>query len=165
MAEIAGRDLTFNGPLEAGVRAVAILGAAYPDGFDLQRLTALDYLLVRTSQLGGPDDLHPGTPIQTPATEVRRKIVQNAILLMMSRELIVREFRSDGIRYSAGETASLFLNSLQTPYLSELKQRASWLVSHLRDYDDNEFDALMRRFFDNWVAEFQVFEKSLGVSE
>ena len=64
--------LTFNGPLEAGVRAVAVLGSAYPAGFDIQRLTAFDYLLVRTSVLNGPDDLHPSAPIQTPATEVRR---------------------------------------------------------------------------------------------
>ncbi len=67
MDEVA-RDqfsLTFNGPLEAGVRAVAVLGFAFPRAYDIQRLTAFDYLLVRTHQLGGPDDLHPATPIQT----------------------------------------------------------------------------------------------------
>jgi hypothetical protein len=46
--------LTFNGPLEAGVRAVAVLGAAYPRTFDLQRMVAFDYLLVHTSELDGP---------------------------------------------------------------------------------------------------------------
>jgi len=47
MDEIASRThaLTFNGPVEAGVRAVAILSAAFPRALDLQRLTALDYLL------------------------------------------------------------------------------------------------------------------------
>jgi hypothetical protein len=164
--EIADRHtLTFNGPLEAGVRAVAILGAAFPVAFDIQRLTALDYLLVRTKQLGGPEDLHPGTPIQTPATEVRRKVVQNAVLLMMSRELIGRELHSDGIRYRAGESASLFLNSLQTPYLVALKGRAEWLVDHLKGYSDSEFQALMRQFYDNWVIEFQTVEQSLGTFE
>jgi hypothetical protein len=71
MDEVAGDQfsLTFNGPLEAGVRAVAVLGSAFPRGYDIQRLTAFDYLLVRTHQLGGPDDLHPTTPIRTPATE------------------------------------------------------------------------------------------------
>src|ERR1700722_11447057 len=119
MDEVASRRpaLTFNGPLEAGVRAVAILAAAFPRSFDLQRLTALDYLLVRTRQLGGPDDLHPATPIQTPATEVRRKVVHNALLLMMTRDLIVREVHPDGLRYRAGETAAPFLNSIRTPYL------------------------------------------------
>lgn len=165
-AQIAGgHALTFNGPLEAGVRAVAILGAAFPEAFDIQRLTALDYLLVRTSQLDGPDDLHPEAPIQTPATEVRRKVVQNALLLMMSRELVERELHPDGIKYRAGDSAAFYLNSLQTPYLITLKDRAKWLVEHLKGYSDPEFDALMRGFFDNWVAEFQNVERSLGLTE
>ena len=35
------KPATFNGPLEAGLRAVAVLGAAHPRTFDLQRLVAL----------------------------------------------------------------------------------------------------------------------------
>jgi hypothetical protein len=156
------RALTFNGPLEAGVRAVAVLEAAFPRAFDLQRLTAFDYLLVRTEQLGGPEDLHPSAPIKTPATEVRRKLVQQALFLMMARDLVVREPHAHGICYHAGETATFFLNSLQTPYMKALRERAAWLVSYLASYTDNEFDALMRRFFDSWVMEFQAVENSLG---
>ncbi len=164
--EVAGRrSLTFNGPLEAGVRVVAILGAAFPATFDIERLTAFDYLLIHTGQLGGPADLHPSTPIQAPATEVRRKVVQNAVLLMMTRELIDRELYPDGIRYRAGESAALFLSSLRTPYLVALKERAQWLVDYLKDYTDREFRALMRQFFDDWVVEFQNLERSLGIAE
>lgn len=155
--------LTFNGPLEAGVRAVAILGAAFPRCYDIQRLTAFDYLLVRTGQLGGPDDLHPATPIQTPATEVRRKVVQDALYLMMTRDLAARHIDNEGIRYRAGEAAAMFLDSLRTPYLIGLKSRARWLVDHLADYDSEEFDRLMRRFFNTWMVEFQNVERSLGV--
>ncbi|WP_245284947.1 MULTISPECIES: ABC-three component system middle component 2 [unclassified Bradyrhizobium] len=54
--EPSGRQVTFNGPLEAGIRAVALLGAAYPRAFDLQHLTALDYILVKANDLdGGPE--------------------------------------------------------------------------------------------------------------
>jgi len=166
MDEVADRDhtLTFNGPLEAGIRAVAVLGAAFPRCFDVQRLTAFDYLLVRTRQLGGPDDLHPATPIQTPATEVRRKVVLDALHLMMTRDLITRRVDDDGIRFSAGEAAAMFLDSLRTPYLKGLKDRAGWLVHHLADYSDDEFDALMHHFFDMWVVEFQDIERSLGAA-
>jgi len=164
MDEVARKfeALTFNGPLEAGVRAVAILGAAFPRCYDIQRLTAFDYLLVRTGQLGGPDDLHPETPIQTPATEVRRKVVQDALYLMMTRDLAARHIDSEGIRYCAGEAAAMFLDSLRTPYLVALKSRARWLVDHLADYDSEEFDRLMRRFFNTWMVEFQNVERSLG---
>ena len=167
MDEVAGRDhtLTFNGPLEAGIRAVAVLGAAFPRCFDVQRLTAFDYLLVRTQQLGGPADLHPVTPIRTPATEVRRKVVQDALHLMMTRDLVARRVDLDGIRFCAGEAAAMFLDSLATPYLTALKMRAGWLVRHIADYSDDEFDALMRRFFDLWMVEFQDIERSLGVGQ
>jgi hypothetical protein len=164
MEEVAGLDhrLTFNGPLEAGIRAVAILGAAFPQSCDIERLTAYDYLLVRTQQLGGPDDLHPQGLIETPATQVRRKVVHSALALMMTRDLVARVVEADGIRYKAGETATLFLDSLRSPYLNALKVRANWLVGHLQSYDDAAFRGLMRRFFDGWVVEFQTVERSLG---
>lgn len=132
---------------------VAVLGAAFPRCFDIQRLTAFDYLLVRTRQLGGPEDLHPPTP---------RRVVQDALHLMMTRDLVVRSIQDDGIRFSAGEGTAMFLDSLRTPYLRGLKDRAAWLVHHLAKYTDGEFDDLMRRFFDTWVIEFQHVEQSLG---
>jgi hypothetical protein len=101
---------------------------------------------------------------QTPATEVRRKVVLDALHLMMTRDLITRRVDDDGIRFCAGEAAAMFLDSLRTPYLKGLKDRAGWLVHHLADYSDDEFDALMRRFFDMWMVEFQDIERSLGAA-
>src|SRR3954464_802032 len=112
MGQVADRPRapsTFNGPLEAGVRAVALLAAAYPRSFDLQRLVAFDYLLVHTGDIGGPSSLHPPAPLQSAELLVRRKLVQQSLLLMMTRELIAREFEADGIRYRAGENAAPFL--------------------------------------------------------
>lgn len=155
-------NLTFNGPFEAGMRAVAVLAAAFPREFDIQRLTAFDYLLVHTELLGGPTDLHPETPIATPATQVRRSIVQDGLHLMMTRDLVARSARKGGIVYQAGELAETFLDSLQSPYSAEMKARADWLVEHLASYEDDEFERLMRRFFDQWVMEFQHIEQSLS---
>jgi hypothetical protein len=156
------QPITFNGPLEAGIRAVAILGAAYPKTYDLQRLVAFDYLLVHTGDIGGPESLHPPTPLHSAALLVRRKLVEEALLLMMTRHLVVREITSEGIKYGAGESAVTFLSSLTTGYLLSLKERASWLVAHLGGYADQQFRAVMRRFFDDWVEEFQNVERSLG---
>ena len=153
---------TFNGPLEAGVRAVAVLSAMFPHTVDVHRLVAYDYLLVHTHDLGGPEDLHPSGLIRTPGTEVRRKVVQRGIALMMTRDLIAQVVRPQGIRYRGGETAVYFLDSLGSPYLSELKRRACWLAEHLRNYTDPEFHSVMRRLFDAWVMEFQAAERSLG---
>lgn len=157
------KPATFNGPLEAGLRAVAVLGAAHPLTFDLQRLVAFDYLLVHTGDIGGPANLHPPAPLQSATLLVRRKLVQEALLLMMTRDLIEREFGSEGIRYRAGENASPFLSSLESDYMKEIKQRAAWLVTALGDHNDEQFRAVMRRFSDHWIEEFQAAERSLGV--
>jgi hypothetical protein len=153
---------TFNGPLEAGMRAVAILGAAYPAAFDLQRLVAFDYLLVHTGDIGGPESLHPPAPLQAAGILVRRKLVEEALLLMMTRDLVARGVSEQGITYEAGENAVTFLEALATPYLVSLKARATWLVHHLGSLSDEDFRGVMRRFFDQWVEEFQNAEKSLG---
>lgn len=154
--------ITFNGPLEAGIRAVSILGAAYPHAYDLQRLVAFDYLLVHTADVGGPDNLHPPTPIQSAALLVRRKLVEQALLLMMTRDLVQREITSEGIKYSAGDNAATFLSTVSSNYLVALKDRATWLINALGSHTDDEFRAVMRRFFDMWVEEFQHVERSLG---
>jgi hypothetical protein len=161
--EPSGRQVTFNGPLEAGIRAVALLGAAYPKAFDLQRLTALDYLLVRTNDLdGGPESLHPPTPLRSPDAEVRRRIVHQGLVLMMSRDLVEQEPREAGLMYVAGENAAAFLDALQSSYLLKLKDRANWLIEHFSGYTDTEFNAIIRQYFDDWMIEFQEFERSIG---
>jgi len=156
------KPITFNGPLEAGIRAVSILGAAYPQTYDLQRLVALDYLLVHTGDIDGPDNLHPPTPTHSAELLVRRKLIEQSLLLMMTRDLVAREVTSDGIKYAAGENAETFLSSVSSSYLVALKERAAWLVENLGDLTDEKFKGMMRRFFDKWVEEFQHVEKSLG---
>jgi len=153
---------TFNGPLEAGIRAVSILGAAYPQTYDLQRLVAFDFLLVHTGDVGGPESLHPPTPHRSAELLVRRKLVEDALLLMMTRDLVQRQVTAEGITYGAGENASTFLSSLSSSYLRALKDRASWLVEALGHHTDTDFRKVMRRFFDDWVEEFQNMERSLG---
>ncbi len=156
------RPSTFNGPLEAGVRAVSILGAAYPRSYDLQRLVALDYLLVHTADIDGPESLHPPTPMQSAELLVRRKLVEQSLLLMMTRNLVRREITPEGIKYSAGENVATFMAAMSSPYMRELKSRAEWLVNTLGSCTDVEFKTIVRRFFDQWVEEFQHVERSLG---
>ena len=162
VARTTRRPMTFNGPLETGIRAVAVLAAAHPGSFDLQRLIGFDYLLVHTGDIGGPASLHPPAPLQAAELLVRRKLVQEALLLMMTRQLVERETDSDGIRYRAGENAAPFLDALRSEYLKELKDRATWLVHTLGDLTEHELRSIMRGFFDQWVEEFQTAERSLG---
>jgi len=153
---------TFNSPLEAGVRAIALLAAAYPRAFDLQRIVAFDHLLVHTGDIGGPSSLHPPGPLRSAELLVRRRLVERALLLMMTRELVSRQVGPEGIQYVAGENAVPFLGAVQSDYVRALQERARWLVHHLGAMAEGEFRALLRRFFDQWVEEFQNVERSMG---
>lgn len=155
MAALMPSASAFNGPFETGVRAVFVLHAHFPRAVDLSRLTAMDYLIVRTSILDGPADLHPPTPILSPVTQVRRRSVQSAVTLMMSRSLIEQVVDESGILFQAGDNAEFFVTALQTPYLQQLYERAEWLAGYFENYDDEAFDDLMRNLLANWVTEFQ----------
>jgi hypothetical protein len=149
-------EQAFNGPLETGIRTTAILIAAYPRSFDLQRLVAFDYLISRTGQFANaPNDLHPPTPIKAPPTEVRRRIVQDALNLMLSRKLVERQPTERGIEYIAGEAAEFLMSALCTPYTDGLRERASWLVEEFGELDAERFDVMMRSLFEQWAEEFE----------
>jgi len=93
----------FNGALETGVRSVVILETAYPHGFDLTQLTWLDHLVVHTSDLGGPDSLHPNVPQRNGELLVRRSLVEQGLMLMQRLHLIEAKFTPEGIVYVACE--------------------------------------------------------------
>ncbi len=82
----------------------------------------------------------------------------------MSRDLVEVEARAVAACSSAGENAAAFLGLLQSPYLIKVKDRAHWLIQHFSCHTDAEFNAIIRRYFDDWIIEFQEFEQGIGVS-
>ena len=153
---------TFNSPLEAGVRAVALLLAAFPRAFDLARLVVLDHHLVHTADVGGPESLHPPVPLRVGELLVRRPLVERGLLLMMTRDLVGREVTPSGIVYTAGESAAPFVEAIGSVYLLALQERARWVVEHLSGLSDEELRARVRGSFDPWTEEVRRGERSAG---
>lgn len=154
--------LTFNGPLESGMRTLALLASSYPRTFDIGQLTALDFLLVRTNDFNGPDNLHPPSPIQAPDATVRRKTVQHGIDLMLSRDLIERTATVRGIEYAASDSAIPFLEALSSAYIKRLRERADWITAYFEGQSHQIITQTVREIFDKWVMEFQDIEQSSG---
>jgi hypothetical protein len=163
-AMIQARALTFNSPLETGVRALAILVAAHPRSFDLQRLMAFDHLVVHTGDIGGPKSLHPKLPMRSAEMLVRRKLVESGLLLMASRGLVERIIDDQGIHYRAAELAAPVMSSMTTSYFVALRECAGWAVDTFASLDDTMFRAAMARFFDQWVEEFQAVKQTLALN-
>ena len=151
MKNEAHECLTFNSPLEAGIRSVGLLVASYPKCFDIQQL------------VNGPESLHPQIPLRSTELLVRRKLVENGLLLMMSRKLVVRQACSEGILYQAGEMAETFMLCLTSPYLLELKKRSIWVINHFGYMNYDHLKKIIREFFNHWVEEFQDVQQSLEV--
>ena len=143
----------FNTAFETGIRSLAILVSAYPRSFDLPRLVVLDHLVVHTGDVGGPRSLHPALPMRSAALLVRRPVVERGLLLMMSRGLTERTVGLDGISYRAGEFSETFVQSLASPYILALRERAQWVSDELVGLDDDAFRHRIHSAFGDWLAE------------
>ena len=144
----------FNSALETGVRSLVILAANFPDAFDLQRLVDFDYLVVHSGDVDGPESLHPPLPMREGELLVRRKIIESGLSLMMSRGLITRIAGAQGIVYQASDYAKPFVDSLATPYMRSLIDRANWVATTFGEMDTAEIHHLISSFFDKWTTQF-----------
>jgi hypothetical protein len=147
----------FNGPIEIGLRGLALLTAAYPDVYSLQRLVVFDYLVVHSDDLPeGPTGLHPKTPHRGGELLVRRDALRDGILLYQSRGLIETRYDSTGIFFVATESSAAFLDALTSEYVAALRERAEWLVNNFGSLSDNELQRIVRRHLGEWGAEFEM---------
>lgn len=153
--------ITFNSPLESGVRSVAILFMAYPSAYDLQRLVAFDYLIVHSGDVGGPASLHPQLPLRSTELLVRRNLIERSLLLMISRGLVERITDASGISYRASEMAGTFVSSLTSPYLIALQKRGAWVVNTFGNLTDLALKKTMNDFFGHWIEEFQATQRNM----
>lgn len=150
------RSSTFNSPLETGVRSLAILVAAFPAVFDLQRLVEMDYLVVHSGDADGPNSLHVPLPLRAGELLVRRGLIEKGLILMMSRGLVQRIPAEDGFGYVAAETAAPFITSLEAGYTRKLNARAEWAVNRFQDTSTEEIRRITHRLFERWSSQFQL---------
>ncbi len=158
-------SFVFNTPLECGLRAVALLAAAYPRTCDLHRLVQYDYLIVHSGDVeSGPPSIHPATPHRSGELLVRRSLVEQGLDFMVRKRVIDKAFEGGGISFRAGEYASVFLSSLSAPYAQKLIDRAEWVVTRFQDVSEEDLSGFMRTRWSQWGAEF-VKESLFELSE
>jgi hypothetical protein len=156
----------FNSPLECGLRTLVLLAAAQPPACDLQRLIFYDYLLVHSGDVpDGPQSIHPPTPLRSGEALVRRHWIERGLLLMISRELLIRTFSERGIMYQASPLTESFLGYMEQPYTKQLRERARWVIARFGGYSDHELVEFFKTNLDRWGGEFireELFEDEVG---
>ncbi len=155
----------FNSPLECGLRTLVLLRAAQPAACDLQRLIFYDYLLVHSGDVPeGPESIHPPTPLRSGEALVRRHWIERGLLLMISRELVVRTFSEKGIMYKASPLTESFLGYMQEAYTRKLQERAQWVIVRFGEYSDSQLVDFFKANLDRWGGEFireEIFEDEI----
>ena len=150
----------FNGPVEMGMRAAMVLASAYPERFDLNRLVILDYIVVHSGDIpGGPESLHPPTPLRAGEVTVRRDLLENGLHLLAMKGLVARHLDESGITYSAEAQVTAFLDALASGYAESVRDRAQWAVQRLQGLTDAEVNQLFEASTGRWKTEFVVEEQ------
>ncbi len=145
----------FNTGLESAVRTLALLVAAHPAAFDIQRLAFFDYLLVHSGDVpGGPPSLHPATPHRSGEFLVRRSLVEHGVGVLMSRGLTERVLGQNGIGYRASEAAASILYGLTSPYAERLRDTAKWVVERFVGSTEQDLGDFFAANLDRWGGEF-----------
>jgi hypothetical protein len=146
----------FNSPLEAGIRAVAVLEELRPNQVDLAEMVLFDHLVVHTADIDGPPSLHPDLPGRQGELLVRRRLVEASLELMRRCHLVERESTPDGIYYRASQEASAYLDLLESPYSVELKACAHWLANQVKERTKERFKAFARERIGQWNDAFST---------
>ncbi|TNC46259.1 threonine transporter [Rubellimicrobium rubrum] len=145
----------FNTAFESGLRSLILLTACFPVRLGLRRLVVLDYLVVHSGDLDGPESLHPQESSRSAELFVRRGLVDAGLSLMGTRGLVTRLATAEGFRFQAGEEAGTFVDLLRSDYTVALKARADWLTKEVVPLSDGEINDLVRNRLNRWDAEFQ----------
>lgn len=146
----------FNSPFELGLRMVYLLTALSPHGADLQKLVLLDYAIVYSGDLEGPDSLHTPVPYRGAELLSRRELIEQGLYLMSTRGLVDATMDESGITYLAGPSALTLVGSLTSKYFLALEERCKWAAAR---FENKDSPTLMREFAERghlWGAELEA---------
>ena len=149
----------FNSPIELGIRMVFLLQYLRPHAVDLQKLIMLDYALVYSADLNGPDSLHTPVPHRGNEMYTRRDLVQRGLHLMSTKGLVNAEFSHEGIVYTSGDRARSVVQGLSAPYFCSLRVRAQWAVLQFGDWESERLTQYFARRGARWGAEIEFLSR------
>ncbi|MEM5372718.1 ABC-three component system middle component 2 [Paraburkholderia azotifigens] len=146
----------FNTPFELGLRMVYLLFALRPGGADLQKLVLLDYAIVYSQDLGGPESLHTPVPYRNAELFSRRERIEQGLYLMSTRGLVDVLLDESGMTYVAGTSSFTMVGSLSSKYWRDLQKRCVWVAERFGNVSTKD---LLNLFADSghlWGAELET---------
>jgi hypothetical protein len=136
------------------MRTLFLLDRSRPESLDLARLVLLDYALLHSRDLGGPESLHPALPIRGGEVALKRSLIERGLRVLVRGGLVAVEAGPAGLGYRATDEGHGFLELLTSPYSERLREFADWTVRALADLSDEEIRSRMSDVIDRWSVEF-----------
>jgi hypothetical protein len=144
-----------NSPVEVGLRALVLLVEASPHSLDIHQLVTLDYFLVHSGDVdGGPESLHPPSPLRSGEVTVRRELIDKGLSLYQLRGLVGQAPTETGFRYSAANSAGTFLDALRSAYVARLRDRAEWVIESFALLEYGDLHQTLETSLSKWKKEF-----------
>ena len=94
---------------------------------------------------------------------MRRRLVDQGLLLMMSRGLVSRLPSQNGFSYLATESAAPFISSLTSDYFRQLVVCAKWAVKRFENVATEEVRRITHSLFEEWSTQFQPMDRTRGL--
>lgn len=143
-----------NSPIELGVRSLIVLTAAFPKALDLSRLVLMDYCLLHSADLGGPESVFPPLPARTGELGMKRTVIEHGIHVMVQAGMIDALATSEGILYRARDEARPFLQLLRSPHTTALTVVAQWIAHEFSELSEDQIRGRMISVTSRWSEEF-----------
>nr|WP_156163863.1 ABC-three component system middle component 2 [Demequina maris] len=137
---------------------MALLTAMYPMRADVARIVLLDHVVLHTGDFGGMSSLHPEIPGRVGELGMKRELVQDGMVLMGARGLVVREMTTSGIYFGASDDARPFLAAMDAEYVLRLRARCAWVVAAFGSLNDDAIRDRLGAVLGRWSEEYEPIE-------
>lgn len=145
----------FNTPIEVGLRALIILNELSAKSMDLNQLVIYDYMVTHSNDVDdSTESLHPSIPYRSGEIVIKRKVMQEGINLMYSRELLDIEYTKNGVYYKSNELTLYFIKHLASTYAQDVIQNAQRLKEQFKRYSEMDLYEYINGNISKWGSEF-----------
>lgn len=168
----SSKSKLFNTPLEAGLRAVVILDAFAPRAFDLANLSLLDYYAVHSADMiatdveleeldgisldsSSTDSLHPPIASRKGEYFVRRRLIEEGVVMMERAFLIDRVANDEGLSFRARDVAAAMVDLMESEYNAQLRGITRRLARLAQIEGEESFFNRLADGVDRWAHEIE----------
>ncbi|WP_369032365.1 ABC-three component system middle component 2 [Streptomyces adonidis] len=149
-----------NSPLEVGMRALVLLAETFPEPLDVSALVLLDHAMLHSGELLGPPSLHPDVPAQPGELGMKRRLMEQGLLVLMRAGLADMTTSPDGFVYQATAQGAGLVDIFEAPYVGQLCRRAEWAVEHYAPGTDVR--EATRHITERWMDQLERETSELG---